>query len=143
MKITREELRELVIECIRELIEEQEADVDEVSTTASVPGYNIPKAFVKKRLSDKMSNRKDEMVNEVSYREFKKDPRTNSRKIGEAIRDVNRKLIEVERLLKHSAKLKKEADVSQQDLWKKTRGQLQTLEGRVLRTAQKIRELRT
>ena len=106
--MTNEELKQLVREALVEVLEEAREEVDEVSTTSAVSGYNIPKAFVKKKL--KAKDKKDESkMNEASYRDFRKDPRPNARKIGEAIKHVNFKLREIDTLLRHSGKLKREA----------------------------------
>ena len=140
--MTNEELKQLVREALVEVLEEAREEVDEVSTTSAVSGYNIPKAFVKKKL--KAKDKKDESkMNEASYRDFRKDPRPNARKIGEAIKHVNFKLREIDTLLRHSGKLKREAQMGDSDLWKATQRQLQAMEGRLIQTAHKVRQMRT
>lgn len=116
----------------------------EGSTTAGVPGYLTPKAFVgdsdaegsqaaldastayhvkppkKKRF---FVGYKDQGVhiNEANYKQFKEDLSVpNHKKINQAILEINRKISEINKLLEHSIKLKTEAQVGNEKLWKRT-----------------------
>jgi len=116
----------------------------EGSTTAGVPGYLTPNAFVgdsKAKGSKAAMNAstaytiepskkkrffvgyKDQGVhiNEANYKEFKEDASIpNHKKINQAILEINRKISEISKLLEHSIKLKTEAQVGDEKLWKKT-----------------------
>ena len=116
----------------------------EGSTTAGVPGYLTPKAFTsdpdaegsqaaldastafhvkppkKKRF---FVGYKDQGVhiNETNYKQFKEDASIPShKKINQAILEINRKISEINKLLEHSIKLKTEAQVGNEKLWKRT-----------------------
>ena len=64
-------------------------ELDEMSTTASAPGYSTPFAFKKK---------KKKGVNEVSYGDFKRNTESSPRqKIAKGIRQVNKMIKEIEK----------------------------------------------
>lgn len=60
-------------------------------------------------------------IKEANYREFKEDASIpNHKKINQAILEINRKISEISKLLEHSIKLKTEAQVGDEKLWKRT-----------------------
>ena len=85
-----------------------EEELDEMSTTAGVPGYQTPMAFSKSGKEDendvaetgdmkKVESQYKKMINqmmglnETSYREFKKDPTsTPQQKVNRGINEVNK-----------------------------------------------------
>jgi len=159
-----QKLREL----IRELIKRE---LDEATTTASVPGYLTPYAFRgnkeksvarakhiatattgfkltpkgekdANRPADKMEIVKKEL-SENKYYEYKNDnTKTPHRKIAEAISQLNRNLQEIERVIKMNARLKNESGIASEQLWKRTQQGLLKLEAKLLGVATRIREIR-
>jgi hypothetical protein len=160
----KQQLREL----IRELIKKE---LDEMTTTASVPGYLTPYAFrgnSKKtvarakhiatattgfkltpkgekdanRPADKMEIVKKEL-SENKYYEYKNDTTKSAhKKIAEAISQLNKNLQEVERVIKMNARLKTESGIASEQLWKRTQQGLLKLEAKLLGIATRIREIR-
>lgn len=60
-------------------------------------------------------------INEANYKQFKEDASIpNHKKINQAILEINRKISEISKLLEHSIKLKTEAQVGDEKLWKRT-----------------------
>lgn len=81
-------------------------------------------------------------INEISYKDYKNDPeKTPHNKINTAIKEINSKLFEIERIVARNVKLKSETGVSTDKYWKPTRHKLHKISERMLSIAQKMREL--
>ena len=63
-------------------------------------------------------------------------------KIGNAISEINRQLAEMNRVVKRSARLKREMGMSANDYWKRTNNAFVKMEQRMHKISQKLRELR-
>ena len=148
-----------------------EDELDEISTTAGVPGYNSPYAFTggrqkyekmrkkiakaggysmvkkkkKKRKALGESMKHSEIISEIfglNYPSFKKDETKNSRqKVNGAIKEINKRLFEIERIIGRATKLKKEAGVSKDNYWKSSTPRMKKIAERLLKVSQKLREL--
>lgn len=145
----------------------EELSLDEMSTTASVPGYQTPNAFAKSEedfeknskenaetqgytVVPKKSKRNYESVykqamglmNEGTYKEFRRDEtRSSNRKINDSIKNINRTIYEVERVVEHALKLKTEMNVDQRTLWGESMSRLRKISERINRITKKIHEL--
>lgn len=131
-----------VVSYIKESIEDlyTEEEVEEVSTSSAAGHFDTPKAFVKKDLSPKKKKR----VSEGTYRDYKMDKtRTNARKIGENIKRVNALVREIDRLIRHSSRLKTETNTNSNDLWKRTQSRLHKVEGQLVALTNKVRQMRS
>ena len=135
-------------------------DVTEMTGTASIDGYQTPFAFDDEDEEGHASKIKDtaevfdfetttnEKSNTVAegrslYHLYRDHPDMNPRqKIGVTIREVNKMLVEVEKLIKVSSKFKAESDVGNESYWKTTTRYLDKLDTRLQRIAEKVRELR-
>jgi len=72
-------------------------------------------------------------INEVSYKDYKKDDsKTSKKKINEAIHKVNSTLFKLEQVLRQNIKLKSE-EFSDNDkvLWKTTEGKMNKIHNRM------------
>ena len=160
-----------------------EDELEEMSTTASVPGYQTasaggeymtPNAFGKvdddtidqggmkrvpktNRIFKKMtSTQKMEskstykkmmsemygIVNEVSYRDYKKDPTsTPSQKVNRGINEVNKMLSEMEKIVSNNLRLKTEMGVQSNHFWKSTGKRFSKINERMVRIANRLKEL--
>ena len=150
-----------------------EEELEEMSTTASVPGYQTPMAFgdgsakSKKKQKDNAENSTDnelvkdtnkhsvklesmykrmihqmENLNEVSYREFKKDPTsTPQQKVNRGIMEVNKMLGEIEKIVNNNLRLKTETGVQSGHFWKTTGNRFAKINERMLRVANRLKEL--
>ena len=160
-----EKVRGLVRKIIQELVSEE---LNEISTSAGAGAYLTPMAFrgnksqnVKKmknvatqfgmkltpRGEKDLTRSADTMENlaeaKVRYHEYKKDPSASpTKKIAKAISEVNKNLEEVERTLRMNERLQSESGISSETLWKRTQGGLIKLEARLLRLAERVRNIR-
>ena len=145
----------------------KEEEMDEVSTTANVAGYQTPYAFVDKddekskkkakraatnstgyKLVDekksKRSKHKDIMaeIYGLNYKSYKNDSSMSPKqKVNGAIREVAKKMLAVERIVNRNIKLKTEAGVDSGQYWKSTRTSMKKIYERMIRVANKLREL--
>lgn len=152
-------------QAIREMVEQE---LDEMTTTGDVAGYNIPMAFQgnnpknkarKKGIATQLGmqltprGQKDmdrpadklEHLEEgkVRYHEYKKDESASpTKKIAKAISEVNRNLQEMERVLKMNSRLQKESGLNSEALYRRTQQGLLKLEARLLHLAGKVRDIR-
>ena len=144
-------------------------DLDEMSTTAGVPGYQTPKAFSKSGKEDEhdvaetgdMKKAKDSDkhsvkleseykrimnqmigINETSYREFKKDPTsTPQQKVNRGINEVNKMLGAMEKIVNNNLRLKTEMGVHSNHFWKSTGKRFAKINERMTRIANRLKEL--
>jgi hypothetical protein len=152
---------------IRKFVKETVAKVKKENTTANVGGYLTPKAFVgdsdaegsakaidastaynvkppkKKKFfigyKDQGVHLSD--IKEANYRQFKEDASMPQyKKINQAVLEINRKINEINTLLKHSAKLKTEAQVGDEKLWKKTNEALLKIHKRLAEASTSIKK---
>jgi uncharacterized protein YukE len=80
-------------------------------------------------------------LSEVAYKDFAGAPgATHQQKINRTIQEIARRLNEVERMIDHSAKLKKESGADQTVFWKSTATRFTKISERLLRIGSKIRE---
>jgi hypothetical protein len=157
----QEKLRELIRKTIR-------TELDEMTTTGNVAGYNVPMAFqgnVQKNKTRKkgiatqlgmqltprgqkdMDRPADTMENiaeaKMRYHEYKKDDSASpTQKIAKAISEVNRNLQEMERVLKMNTRLQKESGIASEALYRRTQEGLIKLEARLLHLAGRVRDIR-
>ena len=145
----------------------EEIELDEMSTTASVPGYQTPNAFSssesdfektskdnaevqgysvvpkqKKKNFESAYKQAMNVIHEGTYKEFRKDDsRSSNRKINDSIKNINRTIYEVERVVEHALKLKTEMNVDQRTLWGESMSRLRKISERINRITKKIHEL--
>ena len=83
-----------------------------------------------------------EGLNEVSYRDFKKDPTsTPQQKVNRGIMEVNRMLAEMEKIVTNNLRLKTEMGVQSGHFWKATGRRFAKINERMLRVANRLKEL--
>lgn len=141
-------------------------ELDEENTSSSVEGYSTPYAFGKKERPvddeayskkvpktdfykkmaesidriDRQVNKK--IVSELNYNDYKSDQsNTERQKINLNIKEINRQLMEVERMITHAYKLKTESGADNGVFWKGTLGRFQKINEKLLRISGKIREM--
>jgi hypothetical protein len=145
----------------------EEIEIDEMSTTVSVPGYQTPNAFAssendfeknskenaevygykvvtkqKKKNFESAYKQAMDVIHEGTYKEFRKDEtRSSNRKINDSIKNINRTIYEVERVVEHALKLKTEMNVDQRTLWGESMNRLRKISERINRITKKIHEL--
>jgi hypothetical protein len=145
----------------------EELALDEMSTTASVPGYQTPNAFspseeefeehnkesaevygyklvpkTKKKNYESVYKEAMGLINEGTYNDFRRDEtRSSNRKINDSIKNINRTIYEVERVVEHALRLKTEMNVDQRTLWGESMSRLRKISERINRITKKIHEL--
>ena len=93
--------------------------------------YATPKAFKKKKKE----------VNEVSYGDFKRNTESSPRqKIAKGIRQVNKMIKEIEKIVEHNFRLKTELDMNSGTFLSSTNKQVHEIGAQLKRLENKIRE---
>ena len=151
-----------LIHHIREMVKKE---LEEMTTTGDVAGYNIPMAFQGNNPKNKarkkgiatqlgmqltprgkqdMERPADKLTEgKVRYHEYKKDETASpTQKIAKAISEVNKNLQEMERVLKMNSRLQKESGIASEALYRRTQEGLIKLEARLLHLAGKVRDIR-
>ena len=78
-------------------------------------------------------------LNEVSYREFKKDPTsTPQQKVNRGIMEVNKMLGEMEKIVHNNLRLKTEMGVNSDHFWKSTGRRFAKINERMTRIAERL-----
>lgn len=116
-------------------LEKQEDNMDDIYV--EVEPTNV---YFKKweRLARKAYN----IVSEANYSDFVSDESKNTRqKINSHITEINRKLREVEQMITHANRLKRESGADQTVFWKGTLKNFNKINERLLRLSAKIREM--
>ena len=89
-------------------------------------------------------NEKVQSLNELNYKDYKRDDtRSERQKINANISEINKKLREVEQMINHASKLKVESGSDQTVFWKGTLGNFSKINERLIRLSNKIREMNT
>ena len=133
-------IREIVRKMVRERM------IDEMNTTGGVEGYNSPFAFSGKDSEKKKAKRQADLtgytpVNENRWLALKQDESTAQSKIGRGISNINKQLREMERFLNWYGKIKNESGVSNKSYWKRTNSHIYSIQERLLKLDQKIRQI--
>ena len=95
-------------------------------------GYATPYAFKKKKKKE---------VNEVSYGDFKRNTESSPRqKIAKGIRQVNKMIKEIEKIVEHNFRLKTELDMNSGTFLRSTNKQVHEIGARLKQLENKLRE---
>ena len=117
----------------------KEDELDEISTTGTgasfkagnSAAYATPYAFKKKK----------KKVNEVSYGDFKRNTESSPRqKIAKGIRQVNKMIKEIEKIVAHNFRLKTELDMNSGTFLSSTNKQVHEIGARLKQLENKLRE---
>ena len=140
--------KEQIINALKERIRQivRETMIDEMNTTGGVEGYNTPFAFSGKDSEKKKGKKQADLtgytvVNENRWLELKQDESTAQSKIGRGISNINKQLKEMERFLNWYGKIKNESGVSNKSYWKRTNSHIYSIQERLLKLDQKIRQI--
>ena len=131
-------------EIIRNMVRERM--IDEMNTTGGVEGYNTPFAFSGKDSEKKKGKKQADLtgysvVSENRWLELKQDESTAQAKIGRGISNINKQLKEMERFLNWYGKIKNESGVNNKSYWKRTNNHIYSIQERLLKLDQKIRQI--
>jgi len=128
------------------LYKDAELKVDEMSTTASVQGYDSPNAFTKRGDEKRNAKRQADLtgysvVKENRWLELKKEDSSATSKIGKGISNINKQLAEMERFLNWYGKLKAENGVTNGHFWKRTNSNIYKIKERLIKLEQQVRKI--
>jgi aromatic ring-opening dioxygenase LigB subunit len=80
------------------------------------------------------------MLGETSYNAYRNDEtQTSKQKVNKAIKNINSKLYEIDRVLTHNIKLKNETGVDSTKYWKGTRKTLFRISEKMQQISEKLR----
>src|SRR5210317_1678867 len=140
-------------------IEDKFDELEEANVTANLDGgegpIKTPHAFAKSKDEDdldddhievlgykKSKEKKENKINEISYKEFKKDDsRKQHQKINDSIKEINSMMFKLERIVNQNAKLKTEAGVHAGQYWESTQKRFGKISERMLKVARQLKEL--
>ena len=93
-------------------------------------------------VKDSIYKRMMKQLNEVSYREYKQDPTsTPQQKVNRGIMEVNKMLAEIEKIVNNNLRLKTEMGVQSDHFWKATGRRFSKINERMIRIANRLKEL--
>ena len=146
-----DKLEYIVRELFKEIESEQE--VDEVTTTGNIAGYNTPSAFKKTDGTGKDDENDDEYIDRLNqstgykrvtenrYHELRKSEGTPNQKIGVGIREMRKQIAEMEKFVEWYGKIKNENGLESQDYWRRTQRHLNVMREKLNKLSNKIHEL--
>jgi hypothetical protein len=114
---------------------------NDVATNST--GFSIVKEKPKKIFKGNMGESVyKQVMSEISYRDYKKDESMSAKqKVNNSIKEVNRKLYEIERIIHQNNKLKTEMGVTSENYWKSTRAKFGKISERMTRVGHAMRNL--
>ena len=157
----KSDLRTLIQKVISEL-QDEDKDIFEINTTGNIEGYQTPHAFSPNSEKQHKKNIKstvevfdyketdNKKTNTVKLQEgkslfhvFRDHPDlTPEQKMGVAIREVNKLLTEVEKIMKVTTRYKNEANIGSGAMWKTTNRYISKLEEKLGKISLKLKEMK-
>jgi len=166
--MTEEELREVIRTLVREMLAED--DLDEITTTGNVAGYNTPNAFKKTDGTDEDDESDgdhiDKANDQTGYRrvsevklpvdwkaakeeknyvnrwlELKKSDKTPNQKIGIGIRNIRYELQEMNKFLNWYNRIRLENELPRDKYWKRTQSHIKKMKENMIGMVRKIQEI--
>ena len=136
-----------------DVVDLTEDELDEISTTGGVPAYQTPFAFSTKAQAKKKKKMKYESVQKAldkkyaelieSYSKFATgNPKsTPSQTVNSTIKEVAKKLQEIEQLVRYTSRLKTESGIAGSTYGKSTKNALHRISERLLKISERVRSL--
>ena len=131
---------------------EMDKEVDEASSTAAVPAINTPYAFSKaddktvealgyKRVHEAMDKKYERLIE--GYRDFALGKKNSSpaKTVNASIREVAKKLKEIEETVKYTGRLKTESGISHSGFSSGTHNALRKISERLIKISERVRSL--
>ena len=120
-----------------------ESDYDKASQYGAASKYGAASEY---SMGESITNIvKEELLNEVTYHKFKNEVkfRTKNEQLHKAIREVKRKLMEIDRIVEYTSRMKQELSEGEEGLkyWKKTESNIATISEMVNHLNNKIKNL--
>jgi hypothetical protein len=146
-----EELKSKIREILSEIEKEEEEKLKkEITVTGDIAGYDTPRAFSKdgKHKDDYVKRMAGltgySAVNENRFHKLRLDQTlTPNQKIGLGIREIRKKIDEIEKFMEWYGKIKKENSLKGENFWKRTNHHIYRIKERLSnigKTATKLRK---
>jgi len=133
----------------------KEDDLEEASTSGGAGPYGTPNAFISRKAYDKkkkkmtwasvseaMDKKYETLIESYSKFAMGKGPKSSpSRTVNETIRQVSKRLHEIETLINYTGKLKKESGMTRAEYGKSTFNALNKISERLLKISERVRSL--
>ena len=126
----------------------KQEDIDEISTTGGVAAYQTPYAFKRKKKKDEYASVQEAMDKKYlkiieSYSKFANgNPKSSpSQTVNGTIKEVAKKLQEIEKLVKYTSRLKNESGIAGSTYGKSTHNALNKISERLLKISERVRSL--
>ena len=138
--------------------DDEDSELEEMNVTGNLDGgegppktpyafgdmddEDVEKAGYKKFKQESMFMKMSKQLHEVSYRDYKKDPTsTPQQKVNRGIMEVNKMLAEMEKIVHNNLRLKTEMGVQSNHFWQTTGKRFLKINERMIRIANKLKEL--
>lgn len=143
-------LKNSIREILAEIEKEEEEKLQkEISVTGGVAGYDTPRAFSsngqhKSGYTKKMASLTGySAVNENRFQKLRLDQTlTPNQKIGLGVREIRRKVDEIEKFLEWYGKIKKENSLKGENFWKRTNHHIYRIKERLSNIGKNVTTLR-
>ena len=130
-------------------------EIEEASTASAAGEYMTPKSFISKSqykkgekkfkwasVSEAMDKKYESLIESYSKFAMGKGPKSSpSRTVNETIRQVSKRLHEIETLINYTGKLKKESGMTRAEYGKSTFNALNKISERLLKISERVRSL--
>jgi hypothetical protein len=126
-------------------------DIDEISTSGAAGAYMTPNAFAKPgqkkkkykwaSVSEAMDNKYEKLIESYSKFATGNPKSTPSQTVNGTIKEVAKKLQEIEQLVKYTSRLKNESGIAGSSYGKSTHNALNKISERLLKISERVRSL--
>lgn len=83
-----------------------------------------------------------DQINEISYRQYmRQTDATPKQKINNSLKEMKKKVREIEQIARHNIRLKNEMDVNSGDYWKSTSKHLNYISEKLIKVSNQLKEL--
>jgi len=144
-------------EYIRKLVQEMDEELDEITTTANIDGYDTPYAFLNKK-SKKDKEKRKRIATQMGYRivgegkkikrpvnrwlELKNDEtKTPNHKLALGLKELKYQLAEVEMFFRWYNKIRSMNELNKDKYWKRTNTHIYKIKERLINIVNSIKEL--
>jgi hypothetical protein len=126
-------------------------EIEEQNVTGAIAGFNTPKAFAKKtndKTAEQLGYKKVEEAMEKKYlaiiegyRDFKKGDVKPSHTVKNTIKEIAKKLQEIETLVQYNSRLKTESGIASSEYGPATSKALTKISERLVKISERVRSL--
>jgi hypothetical protein len=124
-------------------------EIEEQNVTGAMAGFNTPKAFAKKtndKTAEQLGYKKVQEAMDKKYlkliegyRDFKKGDVKPSHKVKDTIREIAKKLQEIETLVNYNTRLKTESGIASSEYGPSASKALATISSRLTKISERVR----